>query len=109
MYPRDITGIDIVNLAKKGDPEAWDNLYRRHRSTVHSWCWEMTRNSADADDLTQEVFLRLFLGLATFRGTAQLRTWLHRITVKCVLMHWRKYPKPPDSPECCMSYELPSG
>jgi RNA polymerase sigma-70 factor (ECF subfamily) len=81
---------ETIQRASTGDSAAWEQLYYQHRPSVRSWCWQMTHNSADADDLTQEVFLRFFLGLATFRHEAKLRTWLYRVTVNCVLMYRRK-------------------
>jgi len=50
----------------------------------------MTRNVAEAEDLTQEVFIQLFRKLKTFRGESLFTTWLHRLTVNAVLMHFRK-------------------
>jgi len=81
---------DAVRRAISGDPGAWEQLYHHHKPTVHAWCWQMTRNPADADELTQEIFMRAFLGLSRFRKQAKLKTWLYRVTVNCVLMHRRK-------------------
>lgn len=81
---------DLINRARTGDAVAWDRLYRQHKASVESWCWQMTHNHADAEDLSQEVFTRLFLHLTGFRGRAKLRTWLYRITLNCVLMCKRK-------------------
>jgi RNA polymerase sigma-70 factor (ECF subfamily) len=50
----------------------------------------MVRNSRDAEDLTQEVFIQLFRKINTFRGDSSFTTWLHRLTVNQVLMHLRK-------------------
>jgi RNA polymerase sigma-70 factor (ECF subfamily) len=50
----------------------------------------MTRNPEQAKDLTQEVFVLVFRKLDTFRGESTFTTWLHRMTVNCVLMHFRK-------------------
>ena len=50
----------------------------------------MLRNASDADDLTQEVFVQLFRKIHSFRGDASFTTWLHRLTVNQVLMHFRK-------------------
>ncbi len=79
-----------VRLAAAGDMEAFEELYRRHHGRVYSLCIRMTRSAAEAEDLTQEVFLQLFRKLKTFRGEAQFSTWLHRLTVNHVLMHFRK-------------------
>src|SRR2546429_10020083 len=50
----------------------------------------MTNNTAEAEDLTQDAFLQVFRKLATFRGDSALSTWLYRIAVNTVLMHFRK-------------------
>jgi RNA polymerase sigma-70 factor (ECF subfamily) len=50
----------------------------------------MTRNPEEAEDLTQEVFVLVFRKLDTFRGDSTFTTWLHRMTVNCILMHFRK-------------------
>jgi RNA polymerase sigma factor (sigma-70 family) len=50
----------------------------------------MTRNPAEAEDLTQDVFVLVFRKLASFRGESAFTTWLHRLTVNQVLMHFRK-------------------
>jgi RNA polymerase sigma-70 factor (ECF subfamily) len=58
-----------------------DALVRRHIGGVHAMIGHMVLNHADADDLTQEVFLRAARGLASFRGDAQFSTWLYRIAM----------------------------
>jgi RNA polymerase sigma-70 factor (ECF subfamily) len=50
----------------------------------------MTRNSAEAEDLTQQTFLQVFRKIGTFRGESGFSTWLHRVTVNVVLMHLRR-------------------
>ena len=50
----------------------------------------MTRNDAEAEDLTQEVFIQLLQKIGSFRGESQFTTWLYRLTVNQVLMHFRQ-------------------
>jgi RNA polymerase sigma-70 factor, ECF subfamily len=79
-----------VQLAAAGDMAAFEELYRTYNRRVYSHCLRMTRNVAEAEDLTQEVFIQLFRKLKTFRGESLFTTWLHRLTVNAVLMHFRK-------------------
>ena len=53
--------------------------------------YQLTLNHADADDLTQEIFLRAHQGLAGFGGRAEFTTWLHRIALNCVRSHWARH------------------
>jgi len=91
-----------ISGAQKGDPRCFESLYNRHRRHVYSLCLRMSRNTAEAEDLTQEVFLQLFRKVSTFRGDSAFSTWLHRVAVNVVLMHLRKKslplaPEPLDS------------
>ncbi len=70
--------------------EAFEALYRRHYRRVYALCLRMTGNPDDAEDLTQEVFLQVLRKLDSFRGEAAFTTWLHRVAVNQVLMHFRK-------------------
>ena len=72
------------------DREAFHTLYQAHHRRVYSICLRMTQSVAEAEDLTQEIFIQLFRKLETFRGDAAFTTWLHRLTVNHVLMHFRK-------------------
>jgi RNA polymerase sigma-70 factor (ECF subfamily) len=72
------------------DMSGFDEIYRKHYRRVYSICLRMTGNVAEAEDLTQEVFLQLHRKLKSFRGDAAFTTWLHRLTVNHVLMHFRK-------------------
>jgi RNA polymerase sigma-70 factor (ECF subfamily) len=86
-----MTSIDEnVKLAASGDVVAFEALYRRYYRRVYSLCFRMTRNASAAEDLTQNVFIQLFRKLKTFRGESSFTTWLHRLTVNEVLMHFRK-------------------
>ena len=72
------------------DMEAFEEIYRLHHKRVYSICFRMLRNASDAEDLTQQVFIQLFRKLHTFRGESSFTTWLHRMTVNQVLMHFRR-------------------
>ena len=79
-----------VELAAAGDITAFEELYKSHYRQVYSLCARMTRSVSEAEDLTQEVFIQVFRKLKTFRGESLFTTWLHRLTVNQVLMHFRK-------------------
>lgn len=72
------------------DMEAFEEIYHLHNKRVYSICFRMVRNAAEAEDLTQQVFIQLFRKLHTFRGESSFTTWLHRLTVNQVLMHFRR-------------------
>jgi RNA polymerase sigma-70 factor, ECF subfamily len=82
--------LHIVKRAQEGDAEAFSTLFHAHKARIHSVCLRMTNNTAEAEDLTQDAFLQVFRKLATFRGDSALSTWLYRIAVNTVLMHFRK-------------------
>jgi len=69
---------------------AFEELYKRHNRRVYSVCLRMTHNVSEAEDLTQEAFIQLFRKIGSFRGDSAFTTWLHRLTVNQVLMHFRK-------------------
>jgi len=80
----------ITTRAAAGDMEAFEEIYRLHHQQIYRLCLRMVRNASQAEDLTQEVFIQLFRRLHTFRGESSFSTWLHRLTVNQVLMHFRK-------------------
>ena len=80
----------LAQAAAAGDMQAFDELYQRHSRRVYSLCLRMTGNISEAEDLTQEVFIQLFRKIGSFRGESAFTTWLHRLTVNQVLMHFRK-------------------
>jgi RNA polymerase sigma-70 factor (ECF subfamily) len=80
----------VISGAQAGDQRCFESLYNRHKRHIYSLCLRMSRNTAEAEDLTQEVFLQMFRKVATFRGDSAFSTWLHRVAVNVVLMHLRK-------------------
>ena len=80
--------IPEVARAAAGDVRAFENLYRQHLPRVHSLVRRMT-GGRDADELTQDVFVRVWQKLATFRGDASFTTWLHRLAVNVVIERFR--------------------
>jgi RNA polymerase sigma-70 factor, ECF subfamily len=81
---------EAIIRAGQGDAAAFERLYNAHCKRVYSLCLRMLKNAAEAEDLTQQVFLQLFRKIGTFRGDSSFSTWLHRISVNAVLMHLRR-------------------
>lgn len=80
----------LAQKAAKGEMSAFEELYKRHHRRVYSLCLRMTQNVSEAEDLAQEAFVQLFRKIGSFRGESAFTTWLHRLTVNQVLMHFRK-------------------
>lgn len=78
-----------VALAAAGDSRAYERVYRRHVARIHSLVRRMVGSETDADEVTQDVFVRAWERLASYRGEAAFGTWLHRLAVNVVL-NWRK-------------------
>jgi RNA polymerase sigma-70 factor (ECF subfamily) len=88
--PAPNSDLALAIAAGKGDMGAFEQLYQRHNRRVYSLCLRMTQNAAEAEDLAQEAFIQLFRKIGSFRGDSAFTTWLHRMTVNQVLMHFRK-------------------
>ena len=81
---------DAITRAQRGDAASFESLYKVHCQHVYHLCLRMLKNVAEAEDLTQQVFLQVFRKIGTFRGDSCFSTWLHRISVNAVLMHLRR-------------------
>lgn len=81
-------GVDdaaLVARARAGERQAFSALVRRHRATVYRVCYRVLGDHEDAEDATQEAFLRAYQKLDTFRGQSAFKTWLLRLTVNVSL------------------------
>ena len=74
-----------LDQARQGDREAFGRLVKRHQRRVYAAALHILGNHSDADDATQEAFVRAYKGLSTFDGRADFFTWLYRITVNTAL------------------------
>ena len=92
---REANNPTLVQRAQRGNEEAFATLFQLHRSRVYSVCRSMTRDVAEAEDLTQDAFLQAFCSIGTFRGDSAFSTWLHRVAVNTVLMKLRRRKSPP--------------
>jgi RNA polymerase sigma-70 factor (ECF subfamily) len=75
----------ILGRARDGDERAFEALYELHAPRVYALALRMTRSPAAAEDVLQDVFLKAWRALASFRGECRFGTWLHRIAVRVVL------------------------
>lgn len=80
----------LCRIAASGNIAAFEMIYQRYHRRTYSLCLRMTSSQTEAEDLTQEVFIQLFRKIGSFRGDSAFSTWLHRLTVNQVLMHFRR-------------------
>ncbi len=74
-----------------GDLVAFDEMMTRHERQIYRLCYRFDRNHDDAMDLTQDVFVKAFEKLPSFRGDARSKTWLYRVAVNHCLNHVKKH------------------
>ena len=82
-------GDDLVRRAQQGDVGAFEALYRKHAPAAYAVCRRMLGNDDEARELLQDVFVRAWERLPSFRGESSLGTWLHRLAVNVVLERFR--------------------
>ncbi|HZL57542.1 MAG TPA: sigma-70 family RNA polymerase sigma factor [Bryobacteraceae bacterium] len=81
----------LVERCLSGDDAAWEQLVRLHTRRVYGLCYRFTGRDSEAQDLTQDVFLRVFRALAGFRSTeGSFATWLTRLTRNLLIDHYRR-------------------
>ena len=71
----------LVNRARKEDSGAYDELIRRYQERIYATVYHMTSNHEDANDLTQETFIKAYRALHSFKGDSSFYTWIYRIAV----------------------------
>ena len=81
---------ELAQRAAAGDRPAFEEIYWQYHRRVFGVWQQMTKNVSESEDLTQQVFIQLFRKIGSFRGDSAFSTWLHRMTVNLVLMHFRK-------------------
>jgi RNA polymerase sigma-70 factor (ECF subfamily) len=81
----------LVGRAQRGDVAAFEELYRSNVGRTYALCLRMTRDPHQAEELTQESYLRAWQKLGGFRGDSAFATWLHRVAVNVVLSHRRSH------------------
>jgi RNA polymerase sigma-70 factor (ECF subfamily) len=81
----------VLERAKAGDASAFEALYNAYKHQVYALCLMKTGDIQDAEDLTQEVFVRVYRKVNGFRGDSAFATWLYRVTLNTIMMHFRKH------------------
>lgn len=83
--PSQLSEEESLAIAKLGDDQVFAMLFERHRSAIRRHCYRLVGSLSEAEDLTQETYLRAWRRLATFEGRASLLTWLYRIATNAAL------------------------
>src|SRR5436305_1966412 len=81
----DLSEAALIEACLAGRPDAFDLVVERHRRPIYQLCRRFVGNHEDASDLSQDIFLRAYRGLGSFRGQSTLATWLYRIGVNVCL------------------------
>ncbi len=80
----------LVRRVKQGDKDAFGELVERHKQRIYFVAYRMTNSHSDADDLSQEVFVRAYESISNFREESSFSTWLYRIAVNITINHLKK-------------------
>ena len=84
-----LTDADVMLRVKVGDEPAFEYLVQKYRRAMVSFMYRMTHNSAAAEDLAQEVFLRVYRSRTSYEASAKFTTWLYRIATNLAVNHAR--------------------
>lgn len=83
--------VQLVRLCLRGDGQSWEELVRRHTRRVYNLCYRFTGNSASAEDLSQEVFIRVYRTLPSYQSAqGAFSTWLTSVTRNLLVDHYRR-------------------
>jgi len=99
------TDAEVMLRVKAGDQSAFDFLVQKYRRPLVNFMYRMARNTAAAEDLAQEVFLRVYRSRQSYEATAKFTTWLYRIATNLAVNHARDTRK--DRPEVTLSLDEP--
>ena len=82
---------DLISRAAAGDPSAFQTIVERHRSMVYRVAFQFAGNHHDAEDIAQDVFIKVYRSLDRFRQDAQLTSWMYRIVMNACIDHRRRH------------------
>lgn len=88
-----VTAVDenkLVNKAVKGDNSAFEALMEKHMGIIYNIALRMTANQDDAEDMTQEIMIKIFRSLGSFKGNSKFSTWIYRVAVNTCLDELKK-------------------
>jgi RNA polymerase sigma-70 factor, ECF subfamily len=85
-----MVGPELIERCQQGDRAAFEELVRLTHRRVYSLAYRLVRDRSDAEDVSQEAYLRIFRGLAGFRKEAAFETWMYRIVTNCAMSHLRR-------------------
>lgn len=77
--------LELIQELRKGDEQAFKTLVETYQDMVFNTAIGIVQNAEDAEDVAQEVFIRIFRSIHSFKGESKLSTWIYRITTSCAL------------------------
>ena len=81
---------ELVKKLKAGDIQAFKQLFESYQNSIYNLCYRFVTNKEETEDLCQEVFLKIYKSINTFKHNSKLTTWIYRITINLCLNHQRK-------------------
>lgn len=100
---------DLVGRARRGDLDAFDALVRRYEHRIVNFVRTQVSRTVDAEDVAQEVFLRAYRGLKSFRGQSAFKTWLYQIATNTARTHFDRQSRRREDAAGTLSDEGPDG
>jgi len=90
LHADEETDLELVQKSAEGDEDAFERLVHRYEDTVYNTVYRYVGDAEEAEDLAQEVFLKIWRRAGTFAGHSKFSTWLYRVAVNQCLNHRRK-------------------
>lgn len=80
----------LIKKAKSGNLEAFEQLILQYEKRIYNYCYRMTNSQEDAEDLAQEIFIKVYKNLKSFKGNSKFSTWIYRIAYNTCIDKYRK-------------------
>src|SRR6266487_4344596 len=81
---------ELLDACRRGDPRAFEEVVRLTHRQVYTQAFRLVGDSQEAEDVSQEAYLRVFRGISGFREESQFETWLYRIVANAAISHLRR-------------------